>query len=83
MPARRRAIGAEVLDRGVDFRVWAPDHRDLSVLIGERDFPLDREQEGYFRGIIAEARAREVVLLVLLLDLSPRALQVSFALVSE
>lgn len=57
MSARRRAIGAEVLDRGVDFRVWAPDHRELSVVVAGRDFPLDREEDGYFRAIVAEAHA--------------------------
>src|SRR5579864_5269083 len=57
MSSRRRAIGAEVLDRGVDFRVWAPGHRAIRVVIDGREFALDPEDGGYFRGVIEEARA--------------------------
>jgi maltooligosyltrehalose trehalohydrolase len=54
---RRRQVGAEVIGDAVDFRVWAPDHRDVAVAIGDSDFPLDREPDGYFRGAITKARA--------------------------
>jgi maltooligosyltrehalose trehalohydrolase len=52
---RRRAIGAELLDGGVDFRVWAPDRETVSVVIDNRSVPLDRETDGHFRGIVASA----------------------------
>jgi maltooligosyltrehalose trehalohydrolase len=56
-PERRRPIGAEVLGEGVDFRVWAPDHHDVAVVIGDGDIALDSEGNGYFRGIVRDARA--------------------------
>ncbi|HJT17967.1 MAG TPA: alpha-amylase family glycosyl hydrolase [Thermoanaerobaculia bacterium] len=56
-PHRRRPIGAELTAEGVDFRVWAPDHRDVAVVIDDRDHPLDREEHGYFRGIVRGDRA--------------------------
>ncbi len=55
--SRRRPIGAELIGGGVDFRVWAPDHRDGSVVIDGSDFTLERERDGHFRGFVAEARA--------------------------
>ena len=54
---RRRKIGAEVLGDAVDFRVWAPDHHDVAVVIGDRDITLDNEGNGYFRAKVREARA--------------------------
>jgi maltooligosyltrehalose trehalohydrolase len=54
---RRRAIGAEVTKDGTDFRVWAPDHRDVAVVIDNTDHPLERESGGYFRGFVANAQA--------------------------
>jgi maltooligosyltrehalose trehalohydrolase len=53
---RKRAIGAEIIDGGVDFRVWAPDRKEVSVVIDDRARPLDREADGHFRGIVADAR---------------------------
>src|SRR5512140_3275015 len=54
---RRRAIGAELTDRGVNFRVWAPGRRSVAVVIGERDYALAAEEGGYFSGTVADARA--------------------------
>ncbi len=54
---RRRAIGAEIIDGGVDFRLWAPDRKNVSVVIDDRTIPLDREADGHFRGTVADARA--------------------------
>ncbi|HMC20596.1 MAG TPA: malto-oligosyltrehalose trehalohydrolase, partial [Thermoanaerobaculia bacterium] len=54
---RRRPIGAELIRGGVDFRVWAPDHRQAAVVIEASDFPLERERDGYFRGVVREAGA--------------------------
>jgi maltooligosyltrehalose trehalohydrolase len=54
---RRRAVGAEIVDGGGDFRVWAPDRKKVSVVIDDRATPLDREADGHFRGIVAGAHA--------------------------
>ncbi|HKO56646.1 MAG TPA: malto-oligosyltrehalose trehalohydrolase [Thermoanaerobaculia bacterium] len=54
---RRRAIGAEIADGGVHFRVWAPSRRKVAVVIGDRDHPLDAEQGGYFSGLVQGAGA--------------------------
>ena len=54
---RRRPIGAEVIGDAVDFRVWAPDRRDVAVVVGDRDFPLDREGNGYFHALVRDAHA--------------------------
>jgi len=53
---RRRAVGAEIIEGGVDFRLWAPDRKNVSVVIDGRAIPLDREADGHFRGIVADAR---------------------------
>ena len=42
---------------GVHFRVWAPAHQSLAVVIDGRDFPLEKEPRGYFSGLVREARA--------------------------
>ena len=54
---RRRAVGAEVVEGGVHFRVWAPSQTEVAVVIDGRDFPLQRESDGYFSGLVAEAKA--------------------------
>ncbi len=54
---RRRTIGAEVRADGVHFRVWAPAQTQVAVVIDGRDFPLEREEHGYFSGLVREARA--------------------------
>ena len=51
------AIGAELVDGGTDFRVWAPDRQSVAVVIGDRNFPLDRETDGHFHGVIEQAAA--------------------------
>ncbi|MDP9359850.1 MAG: malto-oligosyltrehalose trehalohydrolase [Acidobacteriota bacterium] len=56
-PTRKRAVGAELVDGAVDFRVWAPDRDTVSVVIDDCRFPLDRETDGHFRGTIATAGA--------------------------
>jgi|SRR5579863_3075867 len=51
----RLGIGAEVRQEGVFFRVWAPKHRRVAVVLErERDqiFPLAAEQGGYFSGTV-------------------------------
>jgi len=56
--ARRRPVGAELIDSGgVHFRVWAPDRKNVAVVIDGRDFPLEREDDGHSCGIVGGARA--------------------------
>jgi maltooligosyltrehalose trehalohydrolase len=55
---RRRAIGAELVDGGVHFRVWAPARKEVAVVIDGRDHPLEREASGHFSGLVASAGAR-------------------------
>jgi len=54
---RRRAIGAELVDGGVHFRVWAPERQRVAVVIDDRDHPLAREASGHFSGVVKGARA--------------------------
>jgi maltooligosyltrehalose trehalohydrolase len=54
---RRRTIGAELIERGADFRVWAPDRKTVSVVINDNAFPLERENDGHFHGVIEQAGA--------------------------
>lgn len=52
--------GAEVVPGGVHFRVWAPEHQTVSVVLyNEPDLTvaLDREPDGYFSKFVPEARA--------------------------
>ena len=63
MTRRRQPIGAEIVaDDGVHFRVWAPDHQDVEVLLesdnaSPRAFALEPEAEGYFAGAVQGASA--------------------------
>ena len=54
---RRRAVGAELTEDGVDVRVWAPDRHSVSIVIDGRDLPLDCERNGYFRGVVRDGSA--------------------------
>jgi len=65
---RRLPIGAEVQPGGgVHFRVWAPDHGQVEVVLQSAGsgaaptsrpaFPLTAEENGYFSGHVAEAGA--------------------------
>ncbi|HEX2832368.1 MAG TPA: malto-oligosyltrehalose trehalohydrolase [Thermoanaerobaculia bacterium] len=42
---------------GVSFRVWAPSHERVAVVLDGRDVSLAREDGGYFCAVIAEAGA--------------------------
>jgi len=48
MVTRKCSAGAEILGEGTSFRVWAPDHRAVSVVIDGVDYPLQAEDRGYF-----------------------------------
>ncbi len=50
---------------GTEFAVWAPHLERLAVRLGERTVPLEREQRGVWRGVVAGARAGDDYLLVL------------------
>src|ERR687883_189331 len=52
---RRYPIGAELVDGGVHFRVWAPSRRSVAVVIDGREHELDREDGGYFSGLVDAA----------------------------
>lgn len=50
---RRYPIGAEVTSGGVSFRVWAPAHESVSVVLEERgEHTLEAEGNGYFSGLV-------------------------------
>jgi len=57
MIKRKRPVGAEIVADGVDFRVWAPDHRNVYVVIDGEEHPLEAEPDGYFRGVVHGAGA--------------------------
>ncbi len=51
------SYGATVRGNRTEFRVWAPDAKQVSIqLIGHGDFPMDRERDGSFSATLA-ARA--------------------------
>ncbi len=61
---RRLPIGAEVVpDGGVDFRVWAPKRRRVTVAFGptpdaiDQTLALEQEPGGYFSGFAPQAAA--------------------------
>jgi maltooligosyltrehalose trehalohydrolase len=56
--ARHYPVGAEVQPGGgVHFRVWAPRRRRVEVAVeGGPTVALEPEEDGYFGGLVAEAR---------------------------
>lgn len=58
---RRLPVGAEVQPhaKGVHFRVWAPEHKRIKVVIEGNEhkaFSLEPEAQGYFSGMVEEAK---------------------------
>lgn len=49
---RRFPVGAEMLDDGVSFRVWAPDHRRVDVVLDDGEHALTPEDDGYFAAVV-------------------------------
>lgn len=45
---RRLPVGAELVDDGASFRVWAPDAGRAELLLGNRTMPLVPEGDGWF-----------------------------------
>jgi maltooligosyltrehalose trehalohydrolase len=61
---RRFPIGAEVVEGGVDFRVWAPASKRVSVQLSEevsmsavQEFELESEPDGYHSRLVPAAEA--------------------------
>ncbi len=61
---RRLPIGAEVVSEGVHFRVWAPNAKEVEVVLegmssqsngSLKTFRLEAEEKGYFSGLVKEA----------------------------
>jgi maltooligosyltrehalose trehalohydrolase len=57
---RRYPVGAEVQKGGISVRVWAPQRRDVDVVIDGAAHSLERDRDGYFsrfiEGVAAGAR---------------------------
>lgn len=61
LQTRRLPVGADVRHDGVDFRVWAPNRRKVELFLSGNAqtppvIPLSPEGEGYFSGLVEEAR---------------------------
>jgi maltooligosyltrehalose trehalohydrolase len=62
-PNRRMPVGAELVEGGAHFRVWAPRSRTAGVqFISPADgdnkiVPLEAEKDGYFSGFVPDAQA--------------------------
>ena len=54
---RRLPIGAELVEDGVHFRVWAPRRKRLEVVRDGASTELAAERDGYFSGLVHGARA--------------------------
>src|SRR3954447_361098 len=54
---RTLPVGAEVNEDGTEFRVWAPEHESVDVVAGSRSFPISKEGNGYYSGLVPELRA--------------------------
>ncbi len=50
-------MGAQLHEDGAAFRVWARNHKSVSVRIKNRDYPLQLEGDGYFVGGVEGIRA--------------------------
>jgi maltooligosyltrehalose trehalohydrolase len=60
--ARRYPIGAEIIpQQGVHFRVWAPDHKEVTLVLENHpgkssSFPMKPEKSGYFSLLVPDAK---------------------------
>ena len=52
-------IGAKPLAEGAQFRVWAPSATGVEVVLEDNNlrYPLESEGQGYFSGVVQEARS--------------------------
>jgi len=54
---RRLPIGAELVANGVDFRVWAPNCRQLALVLDRRELAMHGDDRGYFTIHVPELAA--------------------------
>jgi maltooligosyltrehalose trehalohydrolase len=47
----------KITSRGVELRVWAPDRRTATVVVDGSDITLERDDRGWFSGLVANAKA--------------------------
>jgi maltooligosyltrehalose trehalohydrolase len=50
-------VGAQFHADGAAFRVWARNHKTVSVVVNNREHPLRLEEDGYFVGDVKDVRA--------------------------
>jgi maltooligosyltrehalose trehalohydrolase len=50
-------VGAQLHADGAAFRVWARNHKTVSVVVNNHEHPLRLEGDGYFVGDVKDARA--------------------------
>jgi maltooligosyltrehalose trehalohydrolase len=50
-------VGAQLHADGAAFRVWARNHKTVSVVVNNREHPLRLEGDGYFVGDVKDVRA--------------------------
>ena len=51
---RRYSAGAELSGEGVSFRIWAPEHERVSVVIEQAgEYSLQKEESGYFSALVS------------------------------
>ncbi|MEO8381949.1 MAG: malto-oligosyltrehalose trehalohydrolase [Acidobacteriota bacterium] len=56
-PNRRRPFGAEIHDDATHFRVWAPERKQVTVVLHDRELPLTANAGGIFEGSAENAGA--------------------------
>jgi len=56
---RKYSQGVELVAGGASFRVWAPEHQRVEVVLdgGQTPVPLHEEEGGYFAGLVDGVRA--------------------------
>jgi maltooligosyltrehalose trehalohydrolase len=54
--SRRLPVGAEFVQGGIHFRVWAPLRRSVELVTTQGAISLDREDDGYFSVLTDEVR---------------------------
>src|SRR4051812_25588182 len=53
---RLEMLGAQPVDDGVGFAVWAPEATSVSVSVGEHAFAMERDTRGVWSALVREAR---------------------------
>lgn len=55
--SRRYPVGAEFLQSGVSFRVWAPGCRSVTLVLDASEHALEAERDGYFSALLPGVEA--------------------------